>query len=239
MLDLDAFAADGFVKLTATVPRATADEARLRLWRAIGLSPDAPSGWHEPVVWASDLTGAGPFGELVRSEAVSTALDAVCGVGRWQPRGSLGNVPVRFPVTPSADDRGWHIDANTPHPDGSWTVTGRPHTLLLLTLLSDVGADDAPTRIRVGSHVDVARVLGDAALTLEQLGRLVDDASTHRPVTYATGAPGDVYLVHPFTVHAADEHRGTVPRFMAQTPVLLSGPLLPGDPSALGRVFLG
>ena len=31
---------------------------------------------------------------------------------------------------------------------------------LLLTLLSDVGPDDAPTRIRAGSHHDVAGVLG-------------------------------------------------------------------------------
>jgi hypothetical protein len=239
MLDVDTFIARGFVKVAATTPRDVADAARQRLWDQIALSPDAPDAWRTPVVWTSDLTGAGPFGDLVRSPVLANALDAVCGEGRWQPRGSLGNIPVRFPVTPSADDRGWHVDANTPQPDGSWTVTGRPHTLLVLTLLSDVGPEDAPTRIRVGSHHDVARVLGTDALALEEMGRVVDEASGHRPIAHATGAPGDVYLVHPFTVHAADEHRGTVPRFMAQSPVLLTEPLAPGSPVPLGRVFGG
>jgi hypothetical protein len=43
--------------------------------------------------------------------------------------------------------------------------------------------------------------------------------SAHRPVTTATGAAGDVYLCHPFLVHAAQRHRGTQPKFMAQPPL--------------------
>ena len=40
-----------------------------------------------------------------------------------------------------------------------------------------------------------------------------------RPVVQATGAAGDVYLCHPFLVHAAQAHHGTVPRFIAQPPL--------------------
>jgi hypothetical protein len=36
----------------------------------------------------------------------------------------------------------------------------------------------------------------------------------------ATGEAGTVYLCHPFLVHAAQPHRGTTPRFMAQPPLL-------------------
>ena len=224
MVDVEAFLTDGFVKIEHAAPRAAADAARTLLWRQLGVSADDPASWTQPVMWTSDLTGAGPFGELARSPRLAEALDAVCGVGRWQPRGSLGNIPVRFPVAPPADDRGWHIDLNTPRPDGSWVVTGRPHTVLLLTLLSEVTIDDAPTRIRAGSHRDVAAVLGEEPLDAVSAGRLVDAASADRPVTHATGSPGDMYLVHPFTVHAADEHRGRTPRFMAQAPVLLTRP---------------
>lgn len=238
MVDLAAFLSQGYVKVSAVVPRDVADEARAQLWRQLGLTPDEPGNWHEPVQWTADLTGAGPFGDIVRSPVLSAALDTVCGVGGWHPRGALGNIPVRFPVTPPADDRGWHVDANTPAPDGSWAVTGRPHTMLLLTLLSDIGPSDAPTRIRVGSHRDVARVLGPEPLELEQMGRLVAEVSADRPVAYATGAPGDAYLVHPFTVHAADEHRGSEPRFMAQSPVPLTVPVAPDSASPLGRVFV-
>ncbi len=237
MVDLDAFVADGYVKVERAVPRSVADAARAALWEQIGLSPDAPEDWSAPVVWASDMTGSGPFGELVRSARVSAALDRICGRGGWLPRGALGNIPVRFPVPPVDDDRGWHIDANTPLPDGSWAVTGRPHTVLLLTLLSDVGEHDAPTRIRKGSHHDVARVLGADPVDFADMGRLVDEVSRDRPVSHATGEPGDVYVVHPFTVHAADEHRGREPRFMAQSPVMLASPVVPGTTAPLAQVF--
>jgi hypothetical protein len=237
MLDVDEFMSNGYAKIEQVASRSVADAARAVLWQQLELSPDDPAGWSEPVRWAADLTGQGPFGELVRSPVLAHALDDVCGVGGWLPRGALGNIPVRFPVAARDDDRGWHIDANTPQPDGSWAVTGRPHTVLLLTLLSEVGPDDAPTRIRAGSHRDVARVLGPDPLGLAEMGRLVDDASAHRPVVHATGRPGDMYLVHPFTVHAADEHRGRTPRFMAQGPVVLTSPLTPASSSPLARVW--
>ncbi|HEX2287050.1 MAG TPA: mitomycin antibiotics/polyketide fumonisin biosynthesis protein [Mycobacterium sp.] len=237
MVDLEAFVSDGYVKVEHTVPRHVADAARAVLWQQLGRSADDPDQWSAPVMWTADLTGQGPFGQLVRSPRLSAALDVICGSGRWLPRYALGNVPVRFPVSPPADDRGWHIDANTPQPDGSWAVTGRPHTVLVLTLLSEVGVDDAPTRIRLGSHHDVARVLGPEPLNLEDMGRIVDQASAGRPVRRATGEPGDVYVVHPFTAHAADEHRGRTPRFMAQAPVMLTSPLTPASSGPLACVW--
>ncbi len=235
VVDVDRFIGDGFVKLEAAASPDVGDAARALLWQQIGLSPQDPAGWKEPVVWASDLTGKGPFGEIMRSARLAEALDELCGTGGWSPRGSLGTVPVRFPRLPPADDRGWHIDANTPQPDGTYLCSGRPETMLLLTLLSDVGPDDAPTRIRIGSHRDTAAVMAGRALDPYEAGPLVDSASSHRPLAYATGRPGDMYLLHPFTVHAADEHRGDEPRFMAQAPVLLTEPVTPRGNNALAR----
>ena len=237
MDDVDAFVSTGFVRIPNVVPRETADAARTVLWRQLGLPPDDPAVWKEPVKWAADLTGQGPFSEFVRSPVLAAALDTICGPGGWQPRGALGNIPVRFPVSPPADDRGWHIDANTPLPDGSWSVTGRPHTVLLLTLLSEVGPDDAPTRIRSGSHRDVARVLGPDPVDFAEAAGLVDAATAGRDLAHATGEPGDMYVVHPFTVHAADVHRGRTPRFMAQAPVVLTSPLTPASSSPLACVW--
>ncbi|WP_240973084.1 VOC family protein [Nonomuraea composti] len=52
------------------------------------------------------------------------------------------------------------------------------------------------------------------------------------------GSPGDAYVVHPFAVHAAQEHLGTEPRFMAQAPVMLTTPLAPGNgATALARAI--
>ncbi|MEV0390672.1 phytanoyl-CoA dioxygenase family protein [Nonomuraea sp. NPDC050643] len=236
-VNIERFIADGFAKLEAVVPREVGDAARALVWQRIGLSPDDPSGWRRPVVWFADLTGEGPFGELMTSPRLRRALDEVAGPGGWVPSGALGNMPVRFPGVAPADDRGWHVDASLGRPDGSWAVSARPETMLLLVLLSEVGDDDAPTRLRVGSHRDAAQALGERVLDPFEAGPLVDAASADRPVAYATGLPGDVYLVHPLTVHAADVHRGTRPRFMAQTPVFLTTPVAPGGGNALARAM--
>ncbi|MBB6347523.1 phytanoyl-CoA dioxygenase [Nonomuraea muscovyensis] len=240
IIDVDRFVADGFVKLESVVPREVADEGRALLWKRIGLSPDDPSGWREPVVWTADLTGEGPFGLMVRSARLRGALDLVAGVGGWLPRGAIGNIPVRFPRVPPADDCGWHVDANTPLPGGAWGVSGRPETMLVLLLLSEVGVDDAPTRIRVGSQRDVAAAL-PAGQVLDPFvaGPIVDEVSRGRSLAYATGVPGDAYLVHPFTVHAAQRHAGSRPRFMAQFPVSLAAALDGGGQTALARAVRG
>ena len=44
---------------------------------------------------------------------------------------------------------------------------------------------------------------------------------------FATGSPGTVYLCHPFLVHAAQRHRGSRVKFMAQPPLLPAKPLEP------------
>jgi hypothetical protein len=93
----------------------------------------------------------------------------------------------------------------------------------MLFLFSDVGEQDAPTRIRVGSHADIARQLapaGEEGMTLGQLSADGFAGSSHRPVVTATGDAGTVYLCHPFLVHAAQPHQGKQPRFLAQPPLL-------------------
>ncbi len=108
--------------------------------------------------------------------------------------------------------------------------------LLMLFLFSDVGPDDAPTRIRKGSHAAIARELlpyGEAGATLRQLSATGYASTENCTVELATGAAGTVYLCHPFLVHAAQPHRGTKPRFMAQPPLRPKGefnPALPPSP---------
>jgi hypothetical protein len=155
------------------------------------------------------------------------------GAGRWLPRRSLGTFPVRFPCAAEPDDTGWHVDASFPGDDPAdylsyrINVASRGRALLMLFLFSDVGEHDAPTRIRVGSHRDVARILapaGEAGLSFMELAAGLD-ATAQCPTVEATGAAGMVYLCHPFLVHAAQAHRGEAPRFMAQPPLLPAAPL--------------
>jgi hypothetical protein len=110
------------------------------------------------------------------------------------------------------------------------TSTGR--ALLMLFLFSDVGPNDAPTRIRVGLRLTIARLLapaGEAGLSLRELAANNFDETAHCQEVTPVGEAGTVYLCHPFLVHGAQAHRGTNPRFMAQPP------LLPAQPFQLER----
>jgi hypothetical protein len=97
----------------------------------------------------------------------------------------------------------------------------------MLFLFSDVGDDDAPTRVRIGSHRHIARILapaGEAGLSLRVLAADGFASTASCPEAIATGPAGTVYLCHPFLVHAAQRHRGTQPRFMAQPPLYPARP---------------
>lgn len=140
-------------------------------------------------------------------------------------RSSLGSFPLRFPHEEEPDDAGWHIEGGYAVEGANWPYTNlrsRDRALLMLFLFSEVGEADAPTRIRVGSHLDVPPLLepyGEEGVSGLEIAPDLVTASAHRPLAYATGRPGDVYLCHPFLVHAAQPHHGTRPRFMAQPPL--------------------
>jgi len=229
--EVDRFIENGFVRLDHAFPRELADAGRALLWRDTGCAPDEPATWRQPVVRLGDYTQE-PFRLAANTPRLRGAFDQLVGPGRWLPRGSLGTFPIRFPSMDAPGDDGWHVDASFPGDDPSsffsWriNVSSRGRALLMLFLFSDVGEDDAPTRIRVGSHQDIARILapeGEEGLSFMELaGKL--DASAHRELAFATGEAGTVYLCHPFLVHAAQPHRGTRPRFMAQPPLLPAGP---------------
>jgi hypothetical protein len=237
---VERFIKEGFVRLDHAFPRALADEGRALLWRDTGCTPEDPATWTRPVIRLGEYAQE-PFRLAVNTPRLHAAFDRLVGSGRWRPRFSLGTFPVRFPSPEPPGDDGWHVDASFPGEDPtsylSWrvNVASRDRALLMLFLFSDVGEDDAPTRLRVGSHLEVARLLepeGEAGLSfLELAGKLHTTESCS--VALATGEAGTVYLCHPFLVHAAQPHRGTRPRFLAQPPLLLARPFhLQGDDGA-------
>jgi len=232
---IEQFVHSGFLRIENAFPRELAGACRHLLWRATGCTPDDPSTWVSPVVRVGELADQ-PFRDAANTPAVCAAYDALVGRGRWLPRGSLGTFPIRFPSPKDPGDCGWHVDASFGPAEElnflNWrvNVNSKGRALLMLFLFSDVDVDDAPTRLRVGSHRDLARRLapyGDAGLTIAELASTDFAESAHRPEALATGAAGTVYLCHPFIVHAAQRHRGSSPRFLAQPALLPRVPLNP------------
>ena len=219
---IDRFVDDGFVRLEQAFPRALADQAVDILWRDTGCDRDDPTTWTKPVVRLWDYNQE-PFRLAANTPVLHEAFDQLVGVGRWAPRSSLGTFPIRFPSDEDPGDAGWHTDAGFYGDDGLMrlNVNSRGRALLMLFLFSRVGEADAPTRIRVGSHLLVPPLLqpaGEDGLSVFDLAPHLE-VTADKPIALATGEPGDVYLCHPFLVHAAQPHHGSLPRFMAQPPL--------------------
>ena len=251
---IDSFITDGFVRLDNAFPRELADQGRAILWRETGCDPDNPATWTRPVIRLGGYSEL-PFREAANTALLHAAYDQVVGKDRWVPPPGLGTFPVRFPSDEEPGDDGWHIDGSFAGDDFKdfldirANLVSKGRALLMLFLFSDVGEEDAPTRIKVGSHLEVARYLAPAG----EAGRSLRDMIADRPDWFdtgreavATGPAGTVYLCHPFLVHAAQKHRGKEVKFMAQPPLMPRGELeidrADGDSSPVAlavRVALG
>lgn len=240
---VERFIQSGFLVLEGAFSAELARQGRELLWAATGLSPDRPQEWTRSVIRLGFMTHP-IFVQAANTPRLHAAFDALVGECRWLAPAGLGTFPIRFPSAEDLGDAGWHVDMSfgTENPDFmQWriNVTSRGRALLMLFLFSDVGAEDGPTRIRIGSHKEVARRLlpyGEEGMTLGQLAAAGFAETAQCDEALATGTAGTVYLCHPFLVHSAQPHRGRQPRFMAQPPLLPRAsfdPSLPASPVQL------
>ena len=184
---IDQFIQDGFVKIEHAFPREFAEDARSILWKDTGCDPVDASTWTTPVIRLG-MYAQEPFVKAANTPVLHQAFDQLAGAGRWSPCKSMGTFPVRFPSSDDPGDAGWHIDVSFGFENSdfmSWraNIHSKGRALLMLFLFSDVGEDDAPTRIRRGSHIDIARKLapaGEAGLSLRELATNGFEASAHR-----------------------------------------------------------
>lgn len=225
--EIDHFIEVGYVRVAEAFPRTVAQQCR-DLALAELAEPKAPS-WPGPV--ERILMDGGPFREAANAPRLLSAVGQLLTGEAWQPRPNLGLLVIRFPSPADPEDTGWHIDGSFEGPATndltSWYVNyaSKGRGLLLLCLLSDVGGEDAPTRILEGSHHAMPKLLGPFG-EAGVLGQAVPLPDTNGPVALATGGAGDVFMCHPFLVHAASwPHRGTEPRVIAQPPIALDGAL--------------
>jgi hypothetical protein len=201
------------------------------IWAALsqrGVRRDDPATWRDPVVRIA-CPDSEAFAAAGTVPVLWEAYDQLIGPGRWLRRpGVGGTVPVRFPSQADPGDAGWHIEASYSRGGAQWVnYRSRSRGLLALYLFTGVDARSAPTRVRPGSHLDAARVLapaGEEGMAWMQAAQRAARASATRPVELVTGQAGDVFLCHPFLVHAATwPHTGAQPRIIAQPGVALHG----------------
>lgn len=246
-VNVDQFLRDGYVVVRGAFDTGTAAACRDLIWDALGaegVTRDKTT-WARPVLRVN-CPDAEPFSAAGTSPVLWVAYDELIGPGRWTRRhGVGGDIPVRFPSEEYPGDVGWHIEGSYPVGTEYWAnVRSRARGLLALFLFTDVGPHDAPTRLALGSHLAMPRILapaGEAGMPDEQSIAGVRPSVLCRTVVHATGRAGDVFLCHPFIVHTATwPHRGTTARMMAQPGIeVLDGFALDGsDPSPVAQAIV-
>ena len=222
--DLATFERDGFLHVRGAIPREIALRCRDDCLEQLQVA-DGAGSWPEPVVRGLVLGNA--VTEAATAPRLNEAVAPVLEGEAWSPRPNLGLFVVRLPHERDPGDAGWHIDSSFQRAaDGPWCVNwrSRGRGLLLLCLLSDVGDDDAPTEIAVGSHRLLPSLLhpfGD-----EGVEGLHAPLPAPEKVVRAVGEAGDVFVCHPFLMHRATwPHRGATPRVVAQPPISIAGDL--------------
>jgi hypothetical protein len=225
--EIEQFMELGYVRVAEAYPQRVALQCRELACAQLEIPLVPP--WPEPV--RRGLVDGEPFRLAANAPRLLEAVDQLLEGEAWQPRPNLGLLVIRFPSDVDPGDAGWHIDASFEGPAtddlSSWYVNyeSKGRGLLLLCLLSDVGVDDAPTRILEGSHhamPGLLRPFGESGV----LGQTTTLPDVHGQIALATGQAGDVFLCHPFLVHAASwPHRGTEPRIIAQPPISLDSAL--------------
>ena len=241
--EIDHFVEQGYVPLREAFPPAVAAACCDLARQQLGLPADPP--WPGAVV-RGHVAGQSTY-QAATSPRFVDAIGQLLDGESWTPRHELGNWVIRYPSTDAVDDphdSGWHIDASFPGNDpgndpgdfAAWRVNhrSRGRGLLLLCLLSNVRDDDAPTRLRPGSHRALPALLapfGDDGVP----GIDAPLPPVEGPVVNATGEAGDVYLCHPFMVHAATwPHRGSEPRYVSQPGITVEDGLKGTGPTKLG-----
>ena len=219
--DIEKFIRDGYLHYPLAIPEDLVTRCREWLIKELGINIHDPSTWSDEPVMRIGGSREHMFWEVMNQPSLVKAYDALIGPGRWQnPVQGTGSFPIRFPSTLDPGDAGWHIDGSfTVDGDFHVTLDSKERSLLLLILFSDVTELDAPTRIRRGSHLLVPELLRDIedSVSFTYVYPKISDAVDSLPLDLATGKAGDVYLCHPFLVHAASfPHRGDSPRFISQ-----------------------
>jgi hypothetical protein len=243
--DVDHFIRKGYVKIEGAFSAEVAAEWSDDCFARLGYDPDDKSTWVEQRIHL------GSNKEVLVSEFAPRVYDAVCDlVGgeeqlgqpcKWSD-GFIVNLGIR------ADEPWQPAGPNTPgwHKDGDFFrhfLDSPEQGLLVFVNWTDVVHHGGPTYIATDSVPIVAKFLADHPEGVLPNGfdfpGLVGQCKEFEE---ATAKAGDVFLLHPFLLHAASQNPLRLIRIITNPPVHLSEPMCfnrpDGDhsPIELGRV---
>ncbi len=222
------FVERGFVRVEGCFGRDVAGWATEEMWSRLGYDADDPSTWvdkriHMPTLKRFEVKSFAP-------EAWHAVCDLVGGEERirepymWGD-GFIVNLGVRADepwAPPTAASPGWHADG-----DFFLHFLDSPEQgLLTLVLWTDVVHQGGATFVACDSVGPVARYLADHPEGVRPNGFDVPSLVPEcHDFIEATGSAGDVFLLHPFVLHATAQNTLRRPRVITNPPVSLKEPM--------------
>ncbi|NVB36892.1 phytanoyl-CoA dioxygenase family protein [Pseudenhygromyxa sp. WMMC2535] len=154
---------------------------------------------------------------------------------RWAANFKVNLFPREASAQASSDSV--HVD----HPPGVRSLREITNGLIGVMLFSDVEAGGGGTLAIPGSAGVVARALAEGPLDLDDqaTGRALAAACTRAPIEL-TGEVGDVFLLHPLTLHGTTPNFREQPRWMVNPLIELERAidLAAAPPSPVARLIL-
>jgi hypothetical protein len=239
---VEQFLTDGYVVIRGCFTREAAEEYAASLWTRLGYAEDDPSTWAEPSVHmpshrAIDVATFAPRAwgavcDLVGGpERISAAQPYIWNDGfianLWE-----GADRPWADASPAAP--GWHKDGDF----FRHFLDSPEQGLLTLVLWSDVRHRGGATFVATDSVSPVAQFLAAHPEGVYPVEVPAPEGGPE-PVRFsypdligacsrfaeATGELGDVYLLHPYVLHAKAQNVLRLPRFITNPPLTLAEPL--------------
>lgn len=214
-VDIEQFKKDGYICIRQVFAADLAYKCRNILWNKLmddGINPDDPMTWvrRKSIGHMFPISDGSPWSDVFPTR-LTKAIDSICGENRWCKPAGLGWWTISFPGWDS--DRGWDVE-------GQWHIDGshihypfnKEVGLTAIMLFSEVRENlHGPTTVLKGSHKYMSKLISEAGfrgLSGYQIKKKLNVCDEEWETAQFTGQPGDVYLMHPFLVHARSRNVG-------------------------------
>lgn len=226
--DIDGFLRDGYVKLEGALDEDVRREWIAQGYARLGIDPDDRSTWNVDRVHMGGDRHL-PVAEIA-PRAMAAAEQLLGGADRVVPNWHWGdhfivNLGERHdePWRPASPEvPGWHKDGDF----FRHFLDSPEQGLLTVVLWTDVVHQGGPTFLANDSVAPIARFL-----VARPEGVMPNDFDFRARIrecsrfSEATGRAGDVFLIHPYLLHAVSQNVLRVPRAITNPPLALREPM--------------
>ena len=242
---IEHFLARGFVKIEGAIERDVALNWGARGWARIGYDPDDATTWTKS---PHHLPSRASFAVRENAPDADAAAAQLAGAD-WDNRDwdwgdgfifNLGDASGARWQTPAQQQKGWHTDGDF----FRHYLDSPEQALLTIVLWTDVAPHGGGTFLACDSVPLVARFLADHPAGVAPNDLPFEALKNQcRDFEEATGHAGDVFLMHPFLLHAASRNATRAQRIISNPVSHLSAPMNfnrpnPADFSVVERAIL-